>query len=119
MVFLAWGGFFVYICSMTAKNLSYIKRTLEPALKRYLQLFPVVGLTGPRQSGKSTLLMHCLPDYRYVTFDDPQILAWLNQDPKQFMNQHANQIIFDEAQKAPEIFNYVKMAVDRNRSHQG
>lgn len=48
----------------------YKNRVAEKSVKRFLKNFPVVGITGPRQSGKSTMLKHLLPDYQYVTFDD-------------------------------------------------
>ncbi len=54
-----------------------INRAAEPTLHRYLSNFPAVGITGPRQSGKSTLLQHYLPNYQYVSFDDDQALKLL------------------------------------------
>jgi len=99
--------------------MTYLGRHLEKSVKKYLQTFPVVGLTGPRQSGKSTLLLSLLKDYQYVTFDDPQIVQFLASDPEKFMQTYQDKIIFDEAQKAPEIFHYVKMQVDKHRSQYG
>jgi predicted AAA+ superfamily ATPase len=99
--------------------MAYINRHLEKSVKKYLKTFPVVGLTGPRQSGKSTLLLSLLKDYHYVTFDDPQIVRFLEADPEKFMSVYQDKIIFDEAQKAPEIFHYIKMAVDKNRTTYG
>jgi len=97
----------------------YQHRTLEPRLKEYLEYFPVVGLTGPRQSGKSTLLRHILKDYSYITFDDRRFVNAFYDDPQKFMRLHANKVIFDEVQKAPEIFDYIKIAVDENRDQAG
>lgn len=97
----------------------YHKRQLEHKLQDYLKNFSVVGLTGPRQSGKSTLLLHLLKDYKYVTFDDYQILNFFYDDPEKFMRLYAHKVIFDEAQKAPELFNYIKIAVDKNRQDYG
>ncbi len=99
--------------------MSYLKRHLESTVKKYLKSFPVVGLTGPRQSGKSTLLLSLLKNYQYVTFDDPQIVRFFETDPEKFMETYHDKVIFDEAQKAPEIFHYIKMAVDKNRSQYG
>nr|MBP7543848.1 ATP-binding protein [Ignavibacteriaceae bacterium] len=82
--------------------------------------FPVVGLTGPRQSGKSTLLKELLKDeYKYVTFDSPTTVAEFRDDPERFMRINGDKVIFDEAQKAPEIFTYVKIAVDNDREKYG
>ena len=99
--------------------MNYQKRILEDTLKKYLQHFPVVGLTGPRQSGKSTLLQHTLPDYTYVTFDDYRIISLFHHDPEKFLTIYSDKIIFDEVQKIPELFNYIKIAVDRERSSKG
>lgn len=98
---------------------AYRHRALEPKLKQYLEYFPVVGLTGPRQSGKSTLLLHLLKDYTYITFDDHRFVSAFYDDPQKFMRLHANKIIFDEVQKVPEIFDYIKIAVDQDRAQAG
>lgn len=97
----------------------YTNRVIETTLTEYLNFFSVVGITGPRQSGKSTMLLNTLPDYKYVTFDDYKMLELIHHDPEKFMRIYNDKIIFDEAQKAPEIFNYVKIAVDNDRSHTG
>ena len=99
--------------------MNYQHRALESTLKDYLQYFPVVGLTGPRQSGKSTLLQHILPEYTYVTFDDYRVISLFHHDPERFLTIYADQIIFDEVQKIPELFNYIKIAVDSNRESKG
>lgn len=97
----------------------YKNRILEKKLFEYIAYFGVVGLTGPRQSGKSTMLKHSLPNYTYVTFDDPQIVDLLKQDPQKFMRIYANKVIFDEVQKAPEFFNLIKIAIDNDRENPG
>ncbi len=98
----------------------YLKRSIEPLLIQYVDIFPVVYVMGPRQSGKSTLLKHCLMDnYRYVTFDDDETRQFFLDDPKAFMDLYDDHVIFDEAQKAPEIFNAIKVAVDQDRQCYG
>ena len=98
----------------------YINRAVEKSLQEYLTIFPVVGITGPRQSGKSTMLRQKLEDtYRYITFDDPFMIDFLNEDPRGFMSQYDDKVIFDEVQKAPEIFSYIKIAVDNDRQNYG
>ncbi len=100
--------------------MDYISRTIEPILRDYLDAFPVVGLTGPRQSGKSTLLQHLLgQDYQYVSFDDYRMLALFEDDAEKFMALYANRVIFDEVQKAPTLFNHIKRAVDQDRQNYG
>ncbi|MCB1106463.1 MAG: AAA family ATPase [Chlamydiia bacterium] len=87
----------------------YHPRNIEPTLYKYLKGFCVVGITGPRQSGKSTLLRHLLNNsYEYVTFDDYRMVDFFYQDPQKFMQTYSNKVIFDEVQKVPEIFNYIK-----------
>lgn len=100
--------------------MAYHKRELEKVLNRYLNSFPVIAITGPRQSGKSTLLLHALSKkYNYITFDDPKIVADFTNDPDGFMQRNANRVIFDEVQYVPEIFRYLKIAVDNDRSNYG
>lgn len=97
----------------------YRKRVLETKLLEYLNFFSVVGITGPRQSGKSTLLTKTLTNYRYETFDDPRLVQSLNDDPEKFIRIYDDKVIFDEVQKVPELFNVIKLAVDRDRDTPG
>ncbi len=98
----------------------YRARLLEAKLKEYLGFFSVVGLTGPRQSGKSTLLLHTLRQkYRYVSFDEHENVEQFYADPKRFMGIYDDRVIFDEVQKVPEIFDYIKTAVDKDRQQPG
>lgn len=99
--------------------MQYVHRVLERQLIEYINYFPVVGLTGPRQSGKSTLLMHLLKDYQYITFDDFKMVQQFQEDPEGFMQRYARQVIFDEVHYVPELFNYLKLAVDQDRQHYG
>lgn len=98
----------------------YYHRLIEPYLKEYLSAFPVVGLVGPRQSGKSTLLQHELGNrYRYVSFDQQAIVDFFYDDPQKFIAQYSDHVIFDEVQKVPEIFNAIKIVVDNDRQCYG
>lgn len=99
--------------------MKYTQRILEKSLKKYLNFFSVIGITGPRQSGKSTMLLNTLKNYEYITFDDYRIVEAFYHDPEKFMRLHNDQVIFDEAQKAPEIFNHIKIAVDCDRNKSG
>lgn len=101
------------------KFMKYTHRVIEQKLKEYLTFFSVVGLTGPRQSGKSTLLLHQLTDYTYVSFDDFAIVNLFYDDPEKFMRIYQHKVIFDEVQKVPEIFSYIKVAVDQDRKTPG
>jgi uncharacterized protein len=99
--------------------MTYIKRKLEEKIFDYLNIFPAVGITGPRQSGKSTLLLTKFKDYEYITFDEYRHVTFLQEDPEGFINRYNTKIIFDEVQKAPEIFNLIKVIVDKNRNQKG
>lgn len=92
-----------------------IKRHLHPVLKKSAKLFPVIILTGPRQSGKTTLAKATFKDAQYVSLEDPALRNLALQDPKGFLNQFGNnQVILDEAQQAPQLFSYIQIAVDNN-----
>lgn len=100
--------------------MKYIRRVLEVTVKRYLRSFPIIGVTGPRQSGKSTMLKELLADsYEYVTFDDFQNVNLFNDDPARFMRIHSDRVIFDEVQKVPQIFDSLKTVVDEERARYG
>lgn len=101
------------------KKPPYHHRVLEPKLIDYIKHFSAVGLTGPRQSGKSTLLLHLLKDYQYVTFDDDRMVALYQNDPQKFMRIYHDRVIFDEVQKVPELFNDIKIAIDADRATPG
>ena len=82
----------------------YINRDLHELLIRMAGWFPVVSLTGPRQSGKSTLVRHAFPDYSYVTLEDPQTRRAALEDPVSFIRNRKGGLIIDEAQYAPDLF---------------
>jgi len=98
----------------------YLPRLAEKTLKKYLSIFPVVVITGPRQSGKSTLLKEYLGNsYAYVTFDKLQNIEDVNSDPVAFLKKYNNKVIFDEIQRAPQLFSQIKLLVDEDRSNYG
>jgi len=91
--------------------MTYIKRELEDYLRYIFTKFPVVTVTGPRQSGKSTLVRHVFSEKKYVSCEDPDSQLFAKQDPRGFLHTHKNAVI-DEAQKVPEIFSYIQTSVD-------
>ena len=97
----------------------YIQRIIETLIPSILATFPSMAVTGPRQSGKSTLLRHALPTYRYVTLDDPAMLDQAVSDPIFFLDSIGEPCIIDEIQLAPKILSYVKMRIDANRNLNG
>lgn len=92
-----------------------VNRTLASRLTELLTKFPIVSLTGPRQSGKTTLLRQLLPDYRYVSLENPDELDFALSDPRRFLDTYSGQVIFDEVQRAPKLFNYLQQRVDESR----
>ena len=89
-----------------------IDRTAKDSLLRLASQFPVIGVTGPRQSGKSTLTKAAFPDKRYVTFDDRTMRELAQSNPHDFISAFPDGAIIDEAQKVPEIFDAIKMHID-------
>ena len=100
--------------------MKYVDRIIEEKLKLYLETFPVVAITGPRQSGKTTLLKNVLKDsFKYVTFDDFRYVNLFNEDPERFISEFNGKVIFDEIQKVPDLFHYIKRIVDEDRMNYG
>jgi hypothetical protein len=96
-----------------------IKRHLQSVLERSAGWFPVVTLTGPRQSGKTTLAKVAFPGARYVSLEDPAQQKLALEDALGFLSQFGkDQVILDEAQRAPELFSYIQGIVDQN-DHSG
>ncbi len=96
-----------------------IHRTAQDALLRLAGQFPVIGITGPRQSGKSTLTKAAFPNKRYVTFDDKNMRELAKANPYDFISAFPDGAIIDEAQKVPEIFDALKMRVDSSEYKPG
>jgi predicted AAA+ superfamily ATPase len=78
-------------------------------------MFPVLALTGPRQSGKTTLLKSLFREYTYVSLESPNVRSYAQEDPIGFLNQYSSKVIFDEAQRVPELFSYIQNRVDETR----
>ncbi|MCH5219920.1 MAG: ATP-binding protein [Muribaculaceae bacterium] len=89
-----------------------LHRDLQPKLIELATKFPVITLTGPRQSGKSTLLKETFRDYEYVSLENPEERLFAQTDPKGFLTTYPDRTIIDEVQRVPELFSYIQTHVD-------
>ncbi len=93
-----------------------IKRELETEILRLLESFSVVILTGPRQSGKTTLCRNLLKGYRYVNLENIASRNIIESSPLDYLRANGERLIVDEAQRLPDLFSYIQVAVDENPS---
>lgn len=95
--------------------MSYINRDLTERVKALSKEYACILLTGPRQVGKTTLLEHIIDnvEVEFVTLDDLAERKTAQKDPELFLNSHKMPIVIDEVQYAPELFSYIKIAIDR------
>jgi len=92
-----------------------VRRRASEALARFQSGFPVIGITGPRQAGKTTLARIAFPDKPYVTLEDPDHLDFARSDPRRFLDQFSEGAILDEVQRCPELFSYLQGIVDKHQ----
>jgi uncharacterized protein len=90
-----------------------IRRNLEAVLKKVAQQYPVVTLTGPRQSGKTTLVQDAFPQHDYASLEEPDVREFALDDPRGFLGQFTGGVVLDEVQRAPDLFSYIQTIVDR------
>ena len=88
-----------------------LDRHLAPALRDAAATSPVVTLTGPRQSGKTTLVRELFRDHRYLSLEAPDVRVRALEDPRGFLAQ-GEQLILDEIQRAPDLLSYIQVLVD-------
>ena len=89
-----------------------INRTVAPTLKRLATQYPVVTITGPRQSGKTTLCRDAFPDKPYVNLESPDTREFAISDPKGFLAAYPDGAILDEIQRTPRLLSYIQPIVD-------
>ena len=91
-----------------------IQRTLETVLKDVASKYPVVTVTGPRQSGKTTLCRKVFPDMAYVNLERPDTREYAFSDPRGFLASYPRGAILDEIQRVPHLLSYIQVLVDEN-----
>ncbi len=92
-----------------------IERTLQPHLLKLFERYPVVTVTGPRQSGKTTLCRAAFPEMPYVNLEAPDERLFAAEDPRSFLERYGEGAVIDEVQRAPELLSYIQVHVDELR----
>jgi len=92
-----------------------IPRHLETALKLAARKYPVVAVTGPRQSGKTTLVRAAFADRPYVSLEDPEQRDFARRDPKGFLGRFRDRVVLDEVQRVPDLLSYIQGLVDERK----
>ena len=92
-----------------------LPRAAAPTLRRLARHYPIVALTGPRQSGKTTLARAAFPRKPYVSLEDLDTREFAERDPRGFLGQFRAGAVIDEAQRVPGLFSYLQTVVDRSR----
>lgn len=93
----------------------FVKRQITHIIKKQQSKFPILALTGPRQSGKTTLLKELFKDYRYISLENPDIRAFATDDPNGFLKEYSENVILDEVQRVPSLFSYIQTKVDESK----
>jgi len=100
--------------------MAYIDRSLEPVVRKVAREYSAVVLTGPRQSGKTTLLRHLFREtHRYVSLEPPDVRAAATDDPQSFLELNQPPVILDEVQYVPGLMPYIKERIDKCRGKAG
>ena len=92
-----------------------ISRLITPKILQYSKQYPVVTITGPRQSGKTTLCKMIFPDIPYVSLESIEERSFATSDPKGFLQQFPSGAVLDEIQRTPELLSYIQVRVDKSQ----
>jgi len=90
-----------------------IARAAHDTLLRLAKGFPVLAITGPRQSGKTTLAKAAFPDKPYLSLEDPDVRMLAESDPRGLLSRFPDGAILDEVQRAPSLFSYLQTSTDQ------
>ena len=97
----------------------WIDRDIVNTLRNLVDTFPVLVLTGPRQTGKTSVLQKTFSDYTYISLDSPQVHDAAESRPEEFLGRFTCPVIIDEIQYAPSLFRYIKKIVDERKGERG
>ncbi len=89
-----------------------ITRDIQQNIKQVAKQFPAIAITGPRQSGKTTLVKTLFPKHKYVSLEDLDIRQFASVDPRSFLDTYNAPVIFDEIQRVPSLFSYLQTKID-------
>ena len=92
-----------------------VTRTIINAINELIQVYPIIVVTGPRQSGKTTLLRDMFGEYRYVSLENPDNRSFAENDPNGFLQIYDQKVIFDEVQRVPTLLSYMQTIVDDSK----
>jgi predicted AAA+ superfamily ATPase len=92
-----------------------IKRDAEKELRSLAKQFKAVAITGPRQSGKTTLAKYVFGSMPYVNLENPDSRLYAIEDPRGFLKEYSGGAVLDEVQRTPELFSYLQQILDENR----
>jgi len=96
----------------------FYQRDIDKRVDKVIAGFPIIFITGPRQSGKTTYIRHRFKNYEYFNLESFSDLEYISSDPKHFLQEHPRNIIIDEVQRMPELLSYLQVHVD-NRQEMG
>ncbi len=94
-----------------------IPRKLSAAVLRFAKKYPVVSVTGPRQSGKTTLVRSLFPKHKYISLENPETRSRALNDPKSIFDRKDQLLILDEIQHVPELLSYIQVISDEQKIH--
>lgn len=89
-----------------------VRRQIENTILEYTDKYPLIAVTGPRQSGKTTLLKTLFHNYEYVSLENPDVRSFAETDPNGFLNRYSEKVIFAEVQRVPSLFSYIQTRAD-------
>lgn len=89
-------------------------RTIMKEITLLAKEFRIISVLGPRQAGKTTLCKMAFPNHKYISLEDPDIRNYASEDPRGFLSEHRQYVIFDEVQRVPQLLSYIQTIVDED-----